>query len=72
MHVRMYILMLIQMKYMYVLVSWLMGGSKRNLCVHEPCSTGHQTGFIVKDYVIAREQGRRLVNTFSIAYNMLY
>ena len=33
-----------------VLVSWLRGKMKEKVCVHKPCSTGHQTGFIVRIY----------------------
>ena len=54
----------------YVLVSWLRGRSKEKLCAHKPCSTGHQTGFIVRINCVRTRQ--EISKHISIAYNMLY
>ena len=51
-------------------VSWLRGGSKENLCIHKPCSTGHLTGFIVGINCLGTRQ--EISNHISTAYNMLY
>ena len=64
--------------FIYALVSWLRGGSKEKLheCVHKPCSTGqwystgHQTGFIVRNSCVRTRQV--ISKHISIAYNMLY
>ena len=54
-----------------ILVSWLRGRSKEELCVHKPCSTGqwystgHQTGFIVRiNWVKTRQKiSKHISNT---------
>ena len=51
-------------------VFWLRGGSKEKLCIHKPCSTGHQTGFIVRiNYMAPRQE---ISKHISIAYNMSF
>ena len=51
-------------------VSWLRGRSKEKLCIHKPCSTGHQTGFIVRINCVAPRQ--EISKHISIEYYMLY
>ena len=36
--------------------TWLRSASKDTLCIHKPCSTGHQTGFFVRNNCVRTRQ----------------
>ena len=56
-------------------VSWLRGGSKEKLCVYSHVAQVSDTAQVTRQVsllgLIAREQGRKLVNTF-LLHIMLY